>query len=177
MDTRDFVDAEEPHGTIWRQIAKFPVLTDEDEKKLGERIRQGDQEALQALVKANLRFVVSYVKKYRGMGLGLLDLIDEGNVGLIEAARRFDPTRNVRFVSYAVWWIRQAVIHALTLHSRVYNIPQKLSDQISLMKKKTAELKTELGREPTREEIAAAMGVYGGRCRRPEILDETEPIL
>jgi RNA polymerase primary sigma factor len=93
------------------------------------------------------------------MGLSLLDLIDEGNLGLIEAAKRFDPDRNVRFISYAVWWIRQAVVHALTRSARVFNLPQKLSDQISQMKKKIAQLKAEKGREPSREEIAASLGV------------------
>ncbi|MBN2265927.1 MAG: RNA polymerase sigma factor RpoD/SigA [Candidatus Aminicenantes bacterium] len=153
-------------------IAKFPPLTDEEERRLGERIRQGDKDALQALVQSNLKFVVSYVKKYRGMGLGLLDLIDEGNVGLIEAAKRFDPNRGVRFVSYAVWWIRQAIIHALTTYSRITRIPQKLADQISLMRKKTAELKTPLGREPIREEIARAMGLTESDIEDLEILGE-----
>jgi RNA polymerase primary sigma factor len=141
------------------QIAKYPMISEGEEKKLGERIRKGDGEAMTKLIEANLKFVVSYVKKYRGMGLGLLDLINEGNVGLIEAAKRFDPGRNVRFISYAVWWIRQAIIHALSQYSRVYNIPQKLSDQISSMKKKTAWLKSRLGREPSREEIAKEMGI------------------
>jgi len=141
------------------EIAKFPPLTEEEEKRVGERAREGDLAALRRLIESNLKFVVSYVKKYRGMGLGLLDLINEGNVGLIEAAKRFDPTRNVRFISYAVWWIRQAILHALSQYSRIYNIPQKLSDQISAMKKKTAELKGELGREPTRAEVARTMGL------------------
>jgi len=141
------------------EIAKFPPLTEEEEKRVGERAREGDLVALRRLIESNLKFVVSYVKKYRGMGLGLLDLINEGNVGLIEAAKRFDPTRNVRFISYAVWWIRQAILHALSQYSRIYNIPQKLSDQISAMKKKTAELKGELGREPTRAEVARTMGL------------------
>lgn len=171
MDTRDFVDAKSLRHYL-EAIGKFPVLSEEEEKSLGEKIRQGDPAAVQTLVKSNLRFVVSYVKKYRGMGLGLLDLIDEGNVGLIEAARRFDPSRGVRFVSYAVWWIRQAIVHALTLHSRVYNIPQKLADQISQMKKRRAGLKTALGREPTREEIAQAMGVSETDIDDLEILDE-----
>jgi RNA polymerase primary sigma factor len=170
MDTRDFVDSRNIKHYL-EEIAKFPTLTEDEEKKLGEKVRQGDKEAIQTLVKSNLRFVVSYVKKYRGMGLGLLDLIDEGNVGLIEAAKRFDPSRGVRFVSYAVWWIRQAIVHALTLYSRIYNIPQKLADQISLMKKKTAELKAALGREPTREEIAQAMGVSETDVDDLQILD------
>ena len=141
------------------EIAKFPPLTEEEEKKVGARAREGDLEAMRRLIESNLKFVVSYVKKYRGMGLSLLDLINEGNVGLIEAAKRFDPTRNVRFISYAVWWIRQAVLHALSQYSRIYNIPQKLSDQISAMKRKTAELKAEFGREPTRAEVARRMGI------------------
>ncbi|MGZ5423200.1 MAG: sigma-70 family RNA polymerase sigma factor [Candidatus Aminicenantales bacterium] len=171
MDYRDFFDSRNIKHYL-EEISKFPALTEEDEKKLGERIRKGDKEALQTLIKSNLKFVVSYVKKYRGMGLGLLDLIDEGNIGLIEAAKRFDPTRGVRFISYAVWWIRQAIIHALTLYSRITRIPQKLADQISLMKKKTAELKGELGRDPNREEIAKALGVSETDVEDLEILGE-----
>ncbi|MGZ5439697.1 MAG: sigma-70 family RNA polymerase sigma factor [Candidatus Aminicenantales bacterium] len=171
MDYRDFFDSRNIKHYL-EEISKFPALTEEDEKKLGERIRKGDKEALQTLIKSNLKFVVSNVKKYRGMGLGLLDLIDEGNIGLIEAAKRFDPTRGVRFISYAVWWIRQAIIHALTLYSRITRIPQKLADQISLMKKKTAELKGELGRDPNREEIAKALGVSETDVEDLEILGE-----
>ena len=171
MDYRDFFDSRNIKHYL-EEIAKFSALSEEEEKKLGERIHQGDKEALQILIKSNLKFVVSYVKKYRGMGLGLLDLIDEGNVGLIEAAKRFDPLRGVRFVSYAVWWIRQAIVHALTLYSRITHIPQKLADQISQMKKKTAELKAELSREPTREEIAKAMGVSETDIEDLEILGE-----
>ena len=170
MDYRDFFDSRNIKRYL-EEIAKFPPLTEEDEKKLGERIRHGDKEALQALVKSNLKFVVSYVKKYRGMGLGLLDLIDEGNIGLIEAAKRFDPTRGVRFVSYAVWWIRQAILHALTMSARITRIPQKMADQISQMKKVTAELKTELGRDPTREEIAQRMSVKGEAVTETDIED------
>jgi RNA polymerase primary sigma factor len=171
MDYRDFLDSKNLKN-YQQEIAKFPTLTEDEEKEIGERIRQGNPEALQQLIKANLKFVVSYVKKYRGMGLSILDLINEGNVGLIEAARRFDPSRNVRFISYAVWWIRQAIIHALSQYSHIYNIPQKLSDQISLMKKKTASLKTELGRDPTREEIARAMGIAEDDLQDLELLEE-----
>jgi RNA polymerase primary sigma factor len=171
MDYRDFFDSRNIKHYL-EEIAKFPALTEEQEKELGERIRKGDKDALQSLVQSNLKFVVSYVKKYRGMGLGLLDLIDEGNIGLIEAAKRFDPGRNVRFVSYAVWWIRQAIIHALTLNSRITRIPQKLADQISQMKKKSAELKIELGREPTREEIARVMKLAETDIEDLEILAE-----
>jgi len=156
------------------QISRFPTYAEEEEKKLGELIRKGDRNALKQLIEANLRFVVSYVKKYRGMGLNLLDLINEGNIGLIEAAKRFDPHRNVRFISYAVWWIRQAIVHALTSYSRIYNIPQKLSDQISQMKKKVEQLKSELGREPTREEIALSMGLTVEDIEDLEIIAEKD---
>jgi len=153
------------------QISKFPILSQEDEKRLGNRIQKGDKKALKELIEANLRFVVSYVKKYKGMGIGMFDLINEGNLGLIEAAKRFDPNRNVKFISYAVWWIRQAIIHALTRYSRAYHLPQKLSDKISDMKRKVAELKTELSREPTREEIAKRMGIAKEEVEDLEILD------
>ena len=171
MSAQDFLDSKNLKHYL-EEIAKFPPLGEDEEKKLGEKIRRGDEEALRALIQANLKFVVSYVKKYRGMGLSMLDLINEGNIGLIEAAKRFDPTRNVRFISYAVWWIRQAIIHALSQYSHIYNIPQKLSDQISLMKRKTAALKTELGREPTRDEIAAAMGIPEEDVQDLELLEE-----
>jgi len=171
MDYRDFFESRNLKHYL-EEIAKFPPLNEEEERKLGERVRRGDPEALQTLIKSHLKFVVSYVKKYRGMGLSLLDLIDEGNVGLIEAAKRFDPTRHVRFISYAVWWVRQAIIHALTQYSRIFNIPQKLSDQISQMKKRTAELKVELGRDPTREEIAAVMKISEVDVEDLEILAE-----
>jgi len=158
MTYEDFVDSRNLKFYL-SQIAKFPVYTEGEEKELGGKVHQGDGEALRKLVEANLKFVVSYVKKYRGMGLGMLDLINEGNLGLIEAAKRFDPGRKVRFISYAVWWVRQAVIHALTQSARICNLPQKLYDQISLMKKKVAQLKGEKGREPSRQEIAAGMGI------------------
>ena len=170
MSPRDFLDSKNLKHYL-EEISRFPAFTEEEEKKLGERIRKGDKEAIQSLIKGNLKFVVSYVKKYRGMGLSMLDLINEGNIGLIEAAKRFDPTRNVRFISYAVWWIRQAIIHALSQYSHIYNIPQKLSDQISLMKKKTAGLKTELGRDPTREEIARAMAISEADVEDLELLE------
>jgi RNA polymerase primary sigma factor len=171
MNTQDFLDSKNLKHYL-EEISKFPTLTEEQEKRIGDRIRQRDKEALQGLIKANLKFVVSYVKRYRGMGLDMLDLINEGNIGLIEAAKRFDPGRNVRFISYAVWWIRQAIIHALSQYSHIYNIPQKLSDQISLMKKKTAALKAELGRDPTRDEVAGVMGISEADVEDLELIEE-----
>jgi RNA polymerase primary sigma factor len=154
------------------QISRFPVLSQEEEGRLGRRIHKGERDALRRLIEANLRFVVSYVKKYKGMGLSLPDLINEGNLGLIEAAKRFDPNKKVKFISYAVWWIRQAIIHALTQYSRIYHIPQKLSDQISEMKKVSSRLKKELGREPTREEIAERMGITREDVEDMELIEE-----
>ncbi len=154
-----------------KQIAKFPPLSQEEEKELGQLIQMGDKKALRNLVESNLRFVVSYVKRYRGMGLGLSDLINEGNLGLIEAAKRFDPRKNVKFISYAVWWIRQSIIHALTKYSRIYHIPQKLSDQISEMKKVKAQLKSDLNRDPTREETAKKMKISVDDVEDMEVLE------
>ena len=137
-----------------REIAKFKPLSGEEERELGRRIQAGDQEALKRLVEANLRFVVSYTKRYRGLGLSYLDLIHEGSLGLMEAAKRFDPERNVKFISYAVWWVRQAIFHALSEHARVFRLPQKLSGQVSKVENARDRLAAELERPPTTEELA-----------------------
>jgi RNA polymerase primary sigma factor len=137
-----------------RDIARFKTLTVDDEKELGRRIREGDQESVKRLVESNLRFVVHYAKRYRGLGLSYMDLIHEGSLGLIEAAKRFDPDRNVKFISYAVWWVRQAIFHALSEHSRVFRLPQKLSGQVSRLSTAREKLKAELERMPTTEELA-----------------------
>jgi RNA polymerase primary sigma factor len=110
-----------------REIAKLPRLTPAEERELGGRIQASkDEEAVARLVESNLRFVVSYAKRYRGLGVSFLDLIHEGNLGLIEAARRFDPSRNVKFITYAVWWIREAVVHVLADQTRAFSFPPKL---------------------------------------------------
>lgn len=170
-DDRSYLDFKNLRNYL-NQIAKYPILTQKEEKKLGEQIQNGDKDAINKLIEANLRFVVSYVKKYKGMGMGMFDLINEGNLGLIEAAKRFDPDRNVKFISYAVWWIRQAIIHALTRSSRAYHLPQKLSDKISEMKKKASKLEGELGRELTREDLAKKMGITVEEIEELELLDE-----
>jgi len=109
-----------------REISTFPLLTPEEERHLGRRIRgHRDQHAFRRLVESNLRFVVGYARKYRGLGVEFLDLIDEANLGLMEAARRFDPERNGEFVAYAQWWIRQAIMHALAEQGRVFAVPRK----------------------------------------------------
>jgi len=142
-----------------REIAKIPQLTPADEKRLGEAIQAGDEDALNQLVKANLRFVVSICKKYRGLGLSFLDLMNEGNIGLIEAAKRFDPEKNVKFITYAVWWIRQAIIHALAKHSGAFRLPQKQANLMYQLGKKYNVLTQKLQREPTVEELAEALDV------------------
>jgi len=154
------------------EISKIPPITEEEEKELEERIKKGDPEALRRLVEGNLRFVVSYVKKYQGMGLSLLDLINEGNLGLVEAAQRFDPDRNVKFISYAVWWIRQAIVHALSQVSHSYNLPQKISDKISRMNKEKELLRKELRREPTREELADRLKITPEEVADMELIQE-----
>jgi len=110
-----------------KEIAKLPRLTVDEERELGQRIHDArDEAALARLVESNLRFVVSYAKRYRGLGVSILELIHEGNLGLIEAARRFDPSRNVKFISYAVWWVRQSMMHALADQTRAFSFPPKL---------------------------------------------------
>ena len=143
-----------------RAIARLPRLTADEERDLGRRVQEaGDQDALRRLVEGNLRFVVSYAKRYRGLGVAFLDLIHEGNLGLMEAARRFDPERNVKFITYAVWWIRQALTHALSLQSRAFSLPQKLSGAAARFNREVAELTEQLERTPTPAEIAEDMEI------------------
>ena len=141
-----------------REISRFKPLCAADEKQLGRKIQQGNErereEAIKRLVEANLRFVVSYTKRYRGLSLTFLDLINEGNLGLMEAAKRFDPERNVKFISYAVWWVRQAIFHALSQHTRVFRLPQKMSGQVSKVESAREKLTSELERAPTASELA-----------------------
>ncbi len=142
-----------------REIARLPRVTPDEERELARRIQRGDKEALRRLVEANLRFVVSYAKRYRGCGLSFLDLINEGNIGLIEAAKRFDPDKNVKFITYAVWWVRQAIIHALSDQSGAFRLPQKQANLLYRIGKAEARLRNELRRAPSAEEIAARMDV------------------
>ncbi len=142
-----------------KEIARLPRITVEEERDLGRKIQKGDRAAMQKLVEANLRFVVSFAKRYRGCGLSFLDLINEGNVGLIEAAKRFDPTKNVKFITYAVWWIRQSIIHALSDQSGPFRLPQKQANLLYRIGKTQSALMSELQRRPSVEEIAEAMDV------------------
>ncbi len=142
-----------------QEISRLPRITADDEKKLGAKIRKGDREALKKLVEANLRFVVSFAKKYRGCGLSFLDLINEGNIGLIEAAKRFDPKKNVKFITYAVWWVRQSIIHALSDQSGAFRLPQKQANLLYRIGKTISTLTLELERNPTPEEIGARLEI------------------
>jgi len=142
-----------------KEISRLPRVTPEEERELGHRIQKGDAKALRRLVEANLRFVVSYAKRYRGCGLSFLDLINEGNIGLIEAAKRFDPGKNVKFITYAVWWVRQAIIHALSDQSGAFRLPQKQANLLYRIGKAQARLRSELKRTPSSEEIARKMEV------------------
>jgi RNA polymerase primary sigma factor len=146
-----------------RGISKLPRLTPDEERALGTRIKQhSDEAALRRLVEGNLRFVVSYVKRYRGLGVPFLDLIHEGNLGLMEAARRFEPDRNVKFITYAVWWVRQAVTHALSGQTRAFTLPQKLSSVAARFGREVAQLTEQLQRSPTNREIAEGLDISEG---------------
>ncbi len=141
-----------------REVAGCPRVTAEEERELGRRIQaEHDEEALRLLVESNLRFVISYAKAYRGLGVSFLDLIHEGNLGLIEAARRFDPSRNVKFVTYAVWWIRQSIVHALSEQARAFTLPAKLSGVAARFGRDVAALTAQLDHVPTSREIADDM--------------------
>jgi RNA polymerase primary sigma factor len=142
-----------------RALARLPRLKPEEERELGQRIRSGDAEALRPLIEGNLRFVVSYAKRYRGLGVPFLDLIHEGNLGLMEAARRFDPDRNVKFITYAVWWVRQAIMHALSGQVRAFSLPQKLSGVAARFGREVAEMTEHLERTPTTTEIAKGLAI------------------
>lgn len=137
-----------------QEIAKVDLLTAEEEVELAIRIKEGDQEALEKLTKANLRFVVSVSKQYQNQGLSLPDLINEGNLGLMKAAERFDETRGFKFISYAVWWIRQSILQALAEQSRIVRLPLNKVGSLTKINRVLSELEQEYEREPTAEEIA-----------------------
>lgn len=142
-----------------KEISKIPLLTAEEEKALGYRVQAGDKEALQKLIESNLRFVIKISKKYRKSGLPFLDLINEGNVGLIEAAKRFDPERKVRFTSYAVWWIRQAILHYLSQATQVYRLSPKTANILYRVATTLSKRRAEQNENPSREALALEIGV------------------
>ncbi len=145
-----------------REIGETPLITADEEVRLARRIKQGDKRALEKLTKANLRFVVSVAKQYQNQGLSLADLINEGNIGLIKAAKRFDETRGFKFISYAVWWIRQAILQALAEQSRIVRLPLNRVGTLHKIGKISSQLEQDLGREPSPEEIAAKLELSEG---------------
>jgi len=136
------------------EIGKEELLTAEEEVELAVKIKSGDQDALERMTRANLRFVVSVAKQYQNKGLSLPDLINEGNLGLIKAAQRFDETRGFKFISYAVWWIRQSILHALAEQSRIIRLPLNKVGTLNKINQTLAQLEQEYEREPTAAEIA-----------------------
>ncbi len=148
-----------------QEIGRIPLLQPDEEVYLAQRIHTGDQEALHKLTRANLRFVVSVAKKYQGQGLSLADLINEGNYGLIKAAQRFDETRGFKFISYAVWWIRQAILQALAEQSRVVRLPLNRIGTISKIRKTSARLSQEYERAPNIEELAEDLDIEVHKVR------------
>jgi len=142
-----------------QEIGKVELITADEEVELAKRIKQGDKIALEKLTKANLRFVVSVSKQYQNQGLSLPDLINEGNMGLIKAAQRFDETRGFKFISYAVWWIRQSILQALAEQSRIVRLPLNKIGSINKINKAYAHLEQELEREPKAQEIATYLEI------------------
>jgi RNA polymerase primary sigma factor len=172
------VDSPSSLGVYLREISKIPMIPREEEIRLGKLALKGDQKAIQGLVEANLRFVVKVANRFSGAGPSLLDLINEGNIGLLQAARRFDPARNVKFISYAVWWIRQGIMQMLAEQSGPTRLPLKQAGLLYKIRTKTEELTKKHDREPTPKELAAALGVKVNEieeiqrvARRPVSLD------
>lgn len=142
-----------------QDIGKEELITADEEVTLAQKIKQGDQQALEKLCKANLRFVVSVAKQYQNQGLSLPDLINEGNLGLIKAAQRFDETRGFKFISYAVWWIRQSILQALAEQSRIVRLPLNQVGSLNKIKKESSRLEQKFERPPSSDEIAEALEV------------------
>ena len=148
-----------------QDIGKEELITADEEVSLAQRIKQGDQIALEKLCKANLRFVVSVAKQYQSQGLSLPDMINEGNLGLIKAAKRFDETRGFKFISYAVWWIRQSILQALAEQARIVRLPLNQVGSLSKVKKMSSRLEQVYERPPSANEIALEMDIHEHKVR------------
>ncbi len=153
-----------------QEISREELITAEEEVELAQRIRNGDEEALQKLAKANLRFVVSVAKQYQNQGLSLPDLINEGNLGLIKAASKFDETRGFKFISYAVWWIRQSIMQALAEQARVVRLPLNQIGSLNRIKQTFAKLEQEFGRPPTAHEISKVLEISKDKVNKTMML-------
>jgi RNA polymerase primary sigma factor len=175
----------DPEASLLRrylqEIGHFKQLTPDEEKQLGRLVQGGDGEALRRLVEANLRFVVAYAKRFRHSRVSLLDLINEGNIGLIQAAKKFDPDKNVKFITYAVWWIRQAILHALSEHGATFRLPQKQANILYRLERSRQALGRELERVPSETELADELGMEPAEVRlllasNQNILSLNQPI-
>lgn len=164
-DKQNFISEENSLALYLKEISKNKALSLEEEAVLAVKIRKGDKKALEKLVKANLRFVVSVCRNYQNQGLPLSDLINEGNLGLIRAAKRFDEKKNFKFISYAVWWIRQAILQALAEQSRIIKLPLNRVGTIHKIGKTQSKLEQKLRRAPNVEEIAQELNIDEGEVR------------
>jgi RNA polymerase primary sigma factor len=149
----------DPLSSYLQEIGTYPILSHEEEGELSHRMRVGDRNAMERLVCANLRFVVSIAKKYQNQGVSLADLINEGNLGLVRAAERFDGEKGVKFISYAVWWIRRAIFQALADHGRAVRVPLSRVGAFHRIRRRTNAMRQALGRDPTQKELAAELNV------------------
>jgi RNA polymerase primary sigma factor len=157
----------EPIITLYlREIGRVKLLTREEEIILAARIKQGDREARDQMIKANLRLVVKIARRYEGMGMPLLDLISEGNIGLMRAVERFDPGKGAKLSSYSSWWIRHAIIQAFASQSKATRVPMHIMEKLGKMRRAAARLQNELDRDPTHEELAAELGTTASRIAR-----------
>ena len=159
------IPTDDPVRMYFKEIGKVPLLTAEEERELAIRIEQGDQEAKNKLCESNLRLVVSIARRYLNRGLSFLDLIQEGNLGLIKAVEKFDYTKGYKFSTYATWWIRQAITRSIADQARTIRIPVHMVETINKMIRISRQLLQELGREPSSEEIAAEMGITVEKVR------------
>jgi RNA polymerase primary sigma factor len=176
----------DPEASLLRrylqEIGRYKQLAPDEEKVLGRRIKDGDDpDALRELIEANLRFVVAYAKRFRHSRVSLLDLINEGNIGLIQAAKKFDPDKNVKFITYAVWWIRQAILHALSEHGATFRLPQKQANILYRVERSRQALGRELERAPSDHELAEELGMQSDEVRlllssNQTILSLNEPV-
>ncbi len=156
-----------------KEISQYPLIDRAEEARLAKLIRKEDPEALNKLVRSNLRFVVSVAKKYQNQGVPLSDLINEGNVGLIRAAHKFDESKGIKFISYAVWWIRQAILQALAEQSRIVRVPLNRAGALHRIGRRSSALLQELGREPTVEEIAKDLDISEEEVQRTMAISQT----
>ena len=148
----------DPLTQYMAEIGRIKILTREEEVKLAKSIKAGDPKAIQEMVRRNLKYVVTVANKYRGLGISLQDLIEEGNIGLIQAAKRFDVSRNVKFITYAVWWIKQAIMHSLAEQSGTVKLPVKQAGKVLKINKRSQQMVQDLEREPTQSELAKDLG-------------------